>query len=74
MIGLKTKPMFCFCRANRFFWSYLCTGSPRNQYSPDQAPSCRPRMCSSVDLPEPDGPMIERKSPCLISRSMLRSA
>ena len=26
-----------------------------------------PRMCSSVDLPAPDGPMIETNSPSLMS-------
>jgi hypothetical protein len=35
------------------------------KYSPDQALSCMPRMCSSVDFPAPDGPMIETNSPSL---------
>ena len=30
-------------------------------------------MCSSVDLPAPDGPMIETNSPSLMSTLMRRS-
>src|SRR5579859_5015916 len=30
-------------------------------------------MCSSVDLPAPDGPMMDTKSPSLISRLMRRN-
>jgi hypothetical protein len=33
-----------------------------------------PRMLRSVDLPEPDGPMIETKSPSSMSRVMPRRA
>src|SRR4029079_13428295 len=47
-------------------------GWPINEYSPDHALSCMPRMCSNVDLPAPDGPMIEMNSPGLMSRVMRR--
>src|SRR5579864_6178704 len=41
-------------------------------YSPVQALSCIPSKCSSVDLPAPDGPMMETNSPSLISALMRR--
>src|SRR4030095_15231318 len=41
-----------------------------SEYSPLQALSCMPRMCSSVDLPAPDGPMMETNSPGLMSIAM----
>ena len=48
-------------------------GCPSKQYSPLQALSCMPRMWSSVDLPAPDGPMIETNSPGLMSSAIRRS-
>jgi hypothetical protein len=45
---------------------------PRTGTSPVHAESCSPRMLSSVDLPEPDGPMIETKSPSPMSRVIPR--
>src|SRR5437660_7964803 len=41
-------------------------------YSPVQALSCIPNKCSSVDLPAPEGPMMETNSPSLISMLMRR--
>src|SRR5260370_38096155 len=41
-------------------------------YSPVQALSCIPNKCSSVDLPAPEGPMMETNSPSLISALMRR--
>src|ERR1700752_3733137 len=43
-------------------------------YWPPVGVSNRPRIESSVDLPQPDGPAIETYSPCLISRWMPESA
>src|SRR5436190_18923040 len=42
-------------------------------YSPAHAASCMPRMWRSVDLPAPDGPMIDTNSPGLMSSVMRRS-
>ena len=62
-------------------WSgeYFLVGHPVHQLpskerSALQALSCRPRMCSRVDLPAPEGPMIETNSPGLISSVIRRSA
>src|ERR1700730_13311114 len=44
----------------------------RRWYSPVQALSCIPSKCSSVDLPAPEGPMMETNSPSLISALMRR--
>ena len=40
---------------------------------PVHALSCIPMMCRSVDLPAPDGPMIETNSPSLMSALIRRS-
>src|SRR5688572_24579144 len=42
-------------------------------YSPVHAASCIPRIWSSVDLPAPDGPMMDTNSPGLISTVIRRS-
>src|SRR5580698_10695163 len=47
-------------------------GWSRKLYSPVQLESCMPIKCSSVDLPAPDGPMMETNSPSLISALMRR--
>src|SRR5215510_11762914 len=44
-----------------------------SEYSPAHALSCMPRMCSSVDLPAPEGPMMETNSPGLMSSVIRRS-
>src|SRR5580704_17392108 len=48
-------------------------GWSRKVYSPVQLESCMPIKCSSVDLPAPEGPMMETNSPSLISALMRRS-
>jgi len=50
----------------------FCTGVSSNKYSPSDASSKSPKIWSSVDFPEPEGPMIEINSPSLISRLMFR--
>src|SRR5579862_1559427 len=47
-------------------------GKSSSLYSPVQALSCMPITCNSVDLPAPEGPMIETNSPSLISTLMRR--
>ena len=41
----------------------LATGLPFSQYSPPVGVSSRPKIDSSVDLPQPDGPAIDTYSP-----------
>src|SRR6202023_2636680 len=41
----------------------LLTSSPAKRYSPLVGMSRQPRMCMSVDSPEPEGPITARKSP-----------
>ena len=50
------------------------TRLPRSQISPRVAGSRPPSTCSSVDFPEPDGPMTATNSPTLTSRSTPRTA
>src|ERR1700733_2948396 len=47
-------------------------GKSRSRYSPVQALSCMPITCSKVDLPAPEGPMMETNSPSLIWTLMRR--
>ena len=65
--------MWRFCSAERSLAGSVCTAWPMSEYSPVQALSWRPRIWSSVDLPAPDGPMIETNSPGLMSKAMRRS-
>src|SRR5579864_2309441 len=44
------------------------TSSPANRYSPLVGMSRQPRMCMSVDFPEPEGPITARKSPSFTVR------
>src|ERR1700688_1136335 len=46
----------------------LLTSSPAKRYSPLVGTSRQPRMCISVDLPEPEGPITARKSPSFTER------
>ena len=46
------------------------TGRLFSRYCPSVGESSRPRIDSSVDLPQPDGPAIETYSPLAISRWM----
>src|SRR5712672_1526305 len=50
------------------------TGRPFSSYEPLVGESSRPRMESSVDLPQPDGPPMETYSPRAISTSTCASA
>src|SRR5688572_27251651 len=59
--------------AARCFGASAWIGCPMNTYSPAQAASCMPRMWSSVDLPAPEGPMIDTNSPGLMSTVIRRS-
>ena len=61
----KTKPMrrLRMLASSRSFMRL--TSSPANRYSPLVGTSRHPRMCMSVDLPDPEGPITARKSPSL---------
>src|SRR5579859_8104583 len=48
----------------------LATGWLLSVYSPSLDESSRPRMESSVDFPQPEGPAMDTYSPGLISRWM----
>src|SRR5690606_35858036 len=50
------------------------TSLPFSQYSPSSGESRQPIRFISVDLPDPDGPMIATYSPFSIDRSTPRSA
>src|SRR5512143_1258988 len=50
------------------------TSSPSRRYVPAVGRSSRPSTFSNVDLPDPDGPMIEMYSPGWIVRSTWSSA
>ena len=50
------------------------TSTPFSQYSPAVGESRQPMMCISVDLPEPDGPVIATHSPLAISSETPPSA
>src|SRR5882757_11116507 len=52
----------------------LLTSWPASRYVPVVATSRQPRMCISVDLPDPDGPMIATYSPCSIESETPRNA
>src|SRR5882757_2030171 len=52
----------------------LLTSWPASRYVPVVATSRQPRMCISVDLPDPDGPMIATYSPCSIESYTPRNA
>ena len=56
------------CRSDR-----RTTSTPSSSTSPTVGRSSVPITCSSVDLPEPDGPTIATSSPSLMSRSTSRS-
>ena len=67
--------MFFFCSSERRFLLELVHGlRSARWYSPVQALSCMPRMWSRVDLPAPDGPMIDTNSPSFTSRSIRRNS
>ncbi len=57
-------------------WSSLndCASWPASRKIPDVGTSRQPRMCISVDLPEPDGPVIATKSFSSIRTETSRNA
>ncbi len=70
----KMKPISRLRMRARSESERFATGVPFRMYSPSVGESSRPRMESSVDLPQPDGPAIEMYSPFLMSRWMPESA
>jgi len=66
--------MFFFWRSSLRFCGSLWISSFPKRYSPVHPESCIPRTFRSVDLPEPDGPMIETKSPSAMSKVIPRRA
>src|SRR5579864_7931427 len=48
--------------------SRFATGRPFNSYRPSDGESSKPRIASSVDFPQPEGPAIETNSPRSMSR------
>ena len=60
----KMKPIRC--RRSSVSWlSFIWVMSaPSNTMRPDVAESSPASVCMSVDLPEPDGPMIAVNRPC----------
>ena len=50
------------------------TSSPAKWYRPELGTSRQPKKCMSVDLPDPEGPMMATYSPSLMVRLTPRSA
>ena len=64
-----TRSRWCGCECGRGpASSRLATGVPSSRYSPSVGRSRQPRMASSVDLPEPEGPITASDSPSATSR------
>ena len=72
VIALKDEADVLLVQRARSFAFERCTAGRRRKYSPVQSLSCMPMMCSSVDLPAPDGPMIETNSPAVMSMATRR--
>src|SRR5205823_3009243 len=70
----KMKPSFWLRMRARARAESVATSSPSSQYRPPLGESRHPRMCISVDLPEPDGPVIETNSPAPMLQSTPRNA
>ena len=70
----KTKPMRRLRTSARAVSLMWLTSSPARWYRPAVGTSRQPKMCMSVDLPEPEGPMMATYSPCSIVRLTPRSA
>src|SRR5258708_6248033 len=51
-----------------------CTALPFKIYEPSLGESSKPKIASKVDLPQPEGPAIDRYSPFLMCRWMPASA
>ena len=54
--------------------SSFATSTPSSRYVPDVGVSRQPSIFMSVDLPEPDGPMMHRNSPLRTASDTPRSA
>ena len=59
----KTNPILSFRSSESSSSSSFATSLPSKRYSPDVGVSSAPRMCMSVDFPDPEGPMMATKSP-----------
>jgi len=66
----KTKPIFWFRIAASWNDESAETSCPSRTYVPLVGASRQPMMCISVDLPEPDGPMMATICPLSTPRSM----
>src|SRR5690606_28525575 len=64
--------MLSLCRRLRSLTLDLWTGLPSKKYSSSNSPSSIPRIASSVDFPDPEGPMIVTKSPSAMSSVICR--
>ena len=70
----KTKPMRRFRTEARATSSMWLTSSPASQYVPLLGTSRQPKMCMSVDFPDPEGPMTATYSPSPMDRETPRRA
>ncbi len=70
----KTKPILRFRMRASSRMEAVEISVPSSLMLPLLGESRQPRMCMSVDLPLPEGPMIEMNSPPSMSRSTLSSA
>src|SRR3954465_7824464 len=61
-------PIFCRTRLMSTSWAVVLGPSPPPE--PLEGSSSRLQQRRSVDLPEPDGPMMNTSSPCATARSM----
>ena len=61
----NTKPIFLFRTSASWSLDICETSWPSRKYWPEVGRSRQPRMCISVDLPEPDGPVTATNSPRL---------
>src|SRR5262245_47776163 len=68
------KPICRLRTCARAFASSVVTSRPSSKYSPTVGESSRPRIDSSVDLPQPDGPEMAMYSPRSIFRFTSSSA
>ena len=70
----KTKPILRLRTWASSSSDMVLTSSPARRKEPDVGTSRQPRMCISVDLPEPDGPMTATYSPAAMSKETPRRA
>lgn len=66
----KAKPIFFNRNSERWASFSFVISFPNNFTMPPSGDSRNPRILISVDLPTPDLPRIQIKSPCLICRLM----